>query len=247
MAICQCQGEERRVMTDVSDKWPQTLFVQIRFQSFSRHWMSGKIDRGEKSQLYRNHSILNNIQQQSNIVPSNSHLQEVIISYVQQNLNSAKHGDGEIQKIFTLRHLFCLKPKRKHQIIPGYKLLSSNICRITNINSDEMDSTFVEAFGIWFIFEGPSLTFSFIAFVHASSVTHSQVPKPDVVTTGLNQGQSHQTHFRLGILTMRNTPIVTSTFCTSLKASLSNIQHLFQHIQHGCHHRFSIRVREDFF
>ena len=155
-------------------------------------------------------------------------------------------GTG-IQKIFTLRHLFCLKPKRKHQIIPGYKLLSSNICRITNINSDEMDSTFVEAFGIWFIFEGPSLTFSFTAFVHASSVTHSQVPKPNVVTTDLNQGQSHQTHFRLGILTMWNTPIVTSTFCTSLKASLSNIQHLFQHIQHGCHHRFSIRVREDFF
>ena len=137
MAICQCQGEERRVMTDVSDRWPQTLFVQIRFQSFSRHWMSGKIDRGEKSQLYRNHSILNNIQQQSNIVPSNSHLQEVIISYVQQNLNSAKHGDGEIQKIFTLRHLFCLKPKRNQQIIPCYKLFSSNIYRITNINIDE--------------------------------------------------------------------------------------------------------------
>ena len=120
-------------------------------------------------------------------------------------------GTG-IQKIFTLRHLFCLKPKRNQQIIPCYKLFSSNICRITNINIDEKnkrDSTFVETFGIWLKFEGPSLTFSFTAFVHASSVTHSQVPKPIFVTTGLNQGQSHQTHFRLGILTLWNTSIVT--------------------------------------
>ena len=186
MAICQCQGEERRVMTDVSDRWPQTLFVQIRFQSFSRHWMSGKIDRGEKSHLYRNHSILNNIQQQSNIDPNQFTFtggHYIICSNKIQTLPSMGTG---IQKIFTLRHLFCLKPKRNQQIIPCYKLFSSNICRITNINIDEKnkrDSTFVETFGIWLVFERHSLTFSFIAFVHASSVTHSQVPKPMVKVT----------------------------------------------------------------
>ena len=95
-----------------------------------------------------------------------------------------------IQKIFTLCDLFCLKPKRNQQIIPCYKLFSLKVCRITNIDIDEKknekDLTFVETFGIWLKFEGPSLTIYFIAFVHASSVTQSQVPKPIVVTIGLN-------------------------------------------------------------
>ena len=238
MAICQCQGEERRVMTDVSDRWPQTLFVQIRFQSFSRHWMSGKIDRGEKSQLYRNHSILNNIQQQSNIVPSNSHLQEVIISYVQQNLNSAKHGDGDTKDFHAPSSLLS---QTRLFLATNYFLLIFGELRISIL--------MIFCRNLW------DLTCIWRAFL--DFFLHCICSRKQCDTQSGTQTHCGCHWFKLrskspnplwlghpesGFLTMWNTPIVTSTFCSSLKASLSNVQHLFQHIQHGCHHRFSIGV-----